>query len=194
MSRQRANPEPACRTRQARSHPPAEEIPQIAKFLIATTLQLESPVTHTKQTTGAFLIATNRTLFRPRRAVFCKSPLPRASRIERPQTSRSLPKRPNRPLGMVFDRKAQSVSAARIRPVSPSNCRAPSVPEWEELGAMGTEAQAIGTRGKKFAHCKPRQAGPSHLVLCNEMLSERQSTGAGTQNAGRFTVFDQGAR
>ena len=194
MSRQRANPEPACRTRQARSRPPLEKIPQIAKFLIATTLQLESPVTHTKQTTGAFLIATNGTLFRPRRAVFCKSPLPRASRIERPQTSRSLPKRPNRPLGMVFDRKVQSVSAARVRPVSASSCGTSNVPEWEELGARGTEAQAIGTRGKNFAQCRPRQTGPSHLVLCNEMFSGRQSTGAGTQNAGRFMVFIQGAR
>jgi hypothetical protein len=177
-----------------RSDPPAEKIPQIAKFLIATTLRLESPVTHTKQTTGAFLIATNGTLFRPRRALFCKSRLPRASRIERPQTSRSLPKRANRALGMVFNRNAQSASEERIRPVSPSSCGAPSVPEWEELRAMGTEAQAIGTRGKNFAQCRPRQTGPSHLVLCNEMFSGRQSTGAGTQNAGRFMVFIQGAR
>jgi hypothetical protein len=66
VSGQRANPKPACLLGHVRSNPPAEKIPQIAKFLIATTLQLESPVTHTKQTTGAFLIATNRPLLRLR--------------------------------------------------------------------------------------------------------------------------------
>jgi hypothetical protein len=66
VSRQRANPKPACLLGHVRSNPPAEKIPQIAKFLIATSLRLESPVTHTKQTIGAFLIATFGTLFRLR--------------------------------------------------------------------------------------------------------------------------------
>jgi len=152
VNRQRANPEPACRTRQARSNPPAEEIPQIAQFLIATTLQLELPVTHTKQTTGAFLIATNRTCS-PRRALFRLC----ARRGAKAEPSRSWRAPEEKGRG-----EARAVLTDGIGPINPIG------PYKNEKPTLRVNRSEWGTRGRE-------QGDYSGAMWLDGMMRSRQT-------------------